>query len=595
MGLCCCLMSTNRDPDSIKVRRFCFHDWAGAIATNRPERPNGHGLDARSQGPTQWTRCAKVNDSMYENVPVHAMIARVTHIYELYRSEAKSRTRRAEKDRIRLSFLRGVIDNLQHRQSTLSPQTLAGLARHAGLTIGGAFQLVGYPLDRLREIEYLLNGHRTRIIESYPFYLDREVDLPASFADEEALQRSSLLADIVPEWQRKRNIRSVLGKEWRQREMFYVQLGHEDGPSLSGIPTGAIVSVGPTVPEEIWRPNPSSIYCLQFKDGYRCSRCDVVKGQLVLLPYDNNYRGRCEFYYPAEVRIVGRAQGFAVSLPEAETRPRPSHRKERGAPLILPWEQNNLAALWHAQYLRFDLDEETFMRANDICASRLGITMGRRTLRRYRYEGGIIPHTGQLVAMSLFHGSRFSDVFRLLGLQQEEAGRYSLATWERARSLEDLPRLQHSATAPKPSSQWDSILKLWGEWPALLSMALPNLGELRHRLLRVEQSQIFDGLSPLLRSGTFALLEEMESLPPVGNDWGESDWKRAIYAIRYKTHILCGYLHNDGDHVTLLPHIKSRARRLTFLRHQVQMVGKWTGVAAPLRVADARPEARATH
>lgn len=519
---------------------------------------------------------------MYENVPVDAIIDRVAHIYELYRSDAKSRAWGSEKDRVRLSFLRGVIDNLQHRQSTLSPRMLAELARHAGLTIGGAFKLVGYPLDRLREVEYLLNGRRTRIIESYPFYLDREVDLPTTLADPEKFQRSSFVAEIVPDWQTKRTVRSLLEDEWRRNEMFYIQIGHEDASALSGIPPGAIVSVGPTSPEEIWRPDPNSYYCLQFKDGYRCCNCDIVKGRLVLLPYDNNYRDRCEFYYPAEARIVGRARSFAVSLPAPEARPSEPPRGVNNAPLILPWEQTNLAALWQTKYLRFGLNEQEFMRANDMCASQLGVTLSRRTLRRYRYEGGGIPHTGQLVAMSLFHNSRFSDVFRLLGLLQGEAGRYSLATWSRARSIQELPKVPQNATVPKPRSQWNLILNLWGEWPALLSMVFPDLSKLKYRLLRVDQSQVFDGLSPLLRPGAVALLDEMDDFPPVGSNWGEPEWKRPIYAIRYKTYLICGYLHNDGDHITLLPHVRSHARRLTFLRHQVQMVGKWVGVAAPL-------------
>jgi hypothetical protein len=512
---------------------------------------------------------------MYEYVSVQEIVDKVLHIYGLYRDTADLRPDRSEVDSVRLNFLRGVVDRLRHGKSTLSPRMLAELARHAGLTLGGAFRLVGYPLDKLREAEYLLNGHRTRIIESYPFYLDREVDLPKVLSSLEVLHRTAFVSEIVREWQMKQPVRSVLERGWGRDEMFYVQVGQEDGAALSGIPPGAIVSVGPLSPGEARQPDPNAIYCLQFRDGYRCSGCALADGGLNLLPY--------MFLYPEEVRIIGRAHGFAVSLQQAAARESIEvPRIKSTAPLVLPWEQQSLATLWRTTRLRFGLGEQALKRANDIFASQLGVTLSRRTLRRYRYHADMMPHTDKLVAMTLFHSTRFSDVFRLLGFLPDESSRHSLATWDRAQSLNSLRTARRSAVQPEPGPQWQSILDLWGEWPALLSMALPELGKLQYQLLRIEQSQIFDGLSPLLMPGTIALIEEMSEFPAAHADWSAHEWERPIYAIRYKDQILCGHLYNDGEHITLLPHTRSHARRLSFFRHQVEMVGRWMGVAAPL-------------
>ena len=518
---------------------------------------------------------------MYERISRREAIDRFAHIYDLYRRDAHIETDGSRGDQARLRFLSRIMDHLRHRRSTLSPRMLAGLTRYAALTVGAAFELAGYPLDGMREVEYALNGHRTRVVESYPYSLDCGVDLPVHLLGPEAFEHSAFVADVVYEWQ-KHPIRSVLGKGWRREKTFYIQMGTNDSVGLSALPPGAMVAIAPVASEEITHPDPESIYCLQFGDGYRCCGCAIEKGRLHLVPYNSNYRGRCVYASPAEVRIVGKALYFATALPVSPHRVADPAQKCGNAPLILPWEQPNPAALWQAEYLRLGLHSKALARANEILSAQLGVTISPRTLRRYRHEDGIVPHTGQLLAMSLLHCARFGDVFRLLGFSRDDAGRYPLTDWIEARSLRDLTMTRHIAAAPASDGQWRQLLYSWGEWPTLLSMRFPELRKLSHSLLRVEQAKIFDGLPPVFGPGTFAFLEERDDFPPAGIPWNGPEWERPIHAVRYKGYVICGYVDLDGDHLTLLPHYRSRGRRLTFLRRQVQMVGRWIGAAAPL-------------
>lgn len=519
---------------------------------------------------------------MYERISREEAINRFAHIYDLYRRDAHIETERSRGNQTRLRFLSRIMDHLRHRRSTLSPRMLAGLARNAALTVGAAFELAGYPLDGLREAEYELNGHRTRIVESYPYSLDREVDLPIHLLGSEAFEHSAFVADVVYEWQ-KRPIRAVLDEGWRRETTFYVQMGTNDSLGLSELPPGAIVAMVPVAAEEATHPDPQSVYCLQFGDGYRCCRCVIEKGRrLHLVPYNSNYRGCCIYASPAEVRIVGKARYFASALPASTHTLGDRARKHGNAPLRLPWEQPSLAALWRAEYLRLGLDVQALARTNEKLTSHLGATISPRTLRRYRHEDSIVPHTGQLLAMGLLHCARFGDLLRLLGFPQDDTGRYSLADWTEARSLQDLTVTQHRAAAPAADTQWGQLLHSWGEWPAMLSMRFPELRKFSQSVLRVEQTKIFDGLPPVFGPGTFAFIEERDDLPPAGIPWNGPEWERPIHAIRYKGYVICGYVDLDGDHLTLLPHYRSHARRLTFLRRQVQMVGRWIGAAAPL-------------
>jgi len=516
---------------------------------------------------------------MYEQVPVHQVINFLTHIYSLYRRDAGGEKRRAREYRTCQELLRRTIDNLKRGKSSLSPATLGELSRQAKLTIGSALSLVGYPLDQLREVEIRLNGHRTRIIESYPFDQDRKIDLPKVLTNN-AFGRTALLSEIVRDWQTEIPIRVLRGPAWR-RKFFYAQVGVED-LGLSGIPPGAFLAVEP-ISDHLQRwDDPFSMYFLQFKNGYRCSRCVVSDGKLTLLPYSHRYFGRHEFLYPHEVRIVGQIRGFVASFPPSTFTPVESRRAPSKTPLIFPWEQPSLNALLRTESLRLGLDRQKVERANEVLKSLLDITVSERTLRRYHHGAETNPSAGVLVALCLIHSVRFSDVLRLVGLLRDESEYFSLSTWLRAATMDELRSVLHDAITPTPSDAWDYLMREWGAWPTLISIIIPGLRKLENRILRIEQDKLFPGLPPSIRPGTFALIDELGDLPDTGADRDKDEWGRPIYALQHKQDILCGYLDRDEEHFTLIPHPRSRARRISFLRRQVEIIGRLIVVASPL-------------
>ena len=520
---------------------------------------------------------------MYEHVPVRRVIDEVSHIYRLYRDSGISASEDLERQQARLFFLRSLINNLKHERSRPSARALIELSKHTQLAIGGSFRLLGYKLDELRQADRVLNGHRTRIIESYPFHRDRGIDLPHVLSATDALDRSVFVSDAVVRWQRDLPIRVLQGSSWQRKGTFYVQLGTEDHQALSGLPPGAILLIEPVSIKEHVEPEPQVIYCLQFGNGYRCAGCSVTKGKLVLSALDYSYGGRYEYLYPGEVRIVGRARGFATSLPTFTSKIRDIPRTRSSAPMLLPWEQPNLSSLLRTKRWRFGLNEETLHRANPILESVVGTGLSPRTLRRYEHDTPSIPHANALLALTLFHSARISDVLRLLGFEKDEPSQFSLITWLEANRLDELPGKGILATIPEPRNRWYKLLEEWGEWPALLSMAIPRMAQLQHRLLRIRSHATFGGLDPILRPGTIVFIEERRNWPDTQADRRVSGWDRPIYAIRHRQEVLCGYLDSDDRHIALIPHPRSLARRVSFLRHQVEMVGKVIAVASPLR------------
>jgi hypothetical protein len=168
---------------------------------------------------------------MYQPVSPREVVEGVEHIYGLCQNLAASADERTGAQYARMLFLRRLINNLKHERSGLSPRILAELSRHVPLSIGGSFRLVGYQLDAMREADFLLNGHRTRIIESYPFHLDREIDLPRMLSERDVLERNAFISEVVPDWQKGLPIRVTHKPAWHRRGIFYVQLGTEDNAS----------------------------------------------------------------------------------------------------------------------------------------------------------------------------------------------------------------------------------------------------------------------------------------------------------------------------------------------------------------------------
>ena len=476
-----------------------------------------------------------------------------------------------------------LLSNLRQFGSTPTPRQLQALKQRLSLTIGGAFRLFGYRLDKMRGVEALLNAGRTRFVESYPFHRDRPVDLPGALGHEGAFQHTAFLSDLVVCWQQGVPIRAIRGPHWRKDGFLYAQLGSSDTRAMPKIPPGSYIAIRLIGEQERQNPNPERMYFLQHGNGYLCCGCAVRQHKLSIITEDRNYAGPHEFLYPGEVRIVGRVASFGVRLPLAEPSLILPRRTYKPAPLILPWEHTSLRDLVSAERQRFGITEAHLAMASDILESRLGASISARTLRRYEQEKERMPRTAVLIGLALINSLRFTDVLRILDLWSDESQHHSLDAMMSATTFDDLPRGFPPAAAPDPVSRWQSWLDEWGEWPTLLSMAMPDLGQWGKRILRINQSACFKGLDPLVAPHSVVVLDESKVTPPSRAENHRHNWDRPIFAIRHEGKTFCGYLEAHGSNLVLLPHPSaSGTPRMVFRRRQVEILGQIVAVASPL-------------
>jgi hypothetical protein len=87
----------------------------------------------------------------------------LSRLFSLVRGAPREITARLNRESAGLSP--DLLSNLRQFGSTPTPRQLQALKLRLSLTIGGAFKLFGYKLDRMPAIERLLNGERTRFVE----------------------------------------------------------------------------------------------------------------------------------------------------------------------------------------------------------------------------------------------------------------------------------------------------------------------------------------------------------------------------------------------------------------------------------------------
>jgi hypothetical protein len=489
---------------------------------------------------------------VYKFVDRSEIIENVIHIRQLHREirVASGSDQLLFSRRERMS--KDLLSNLRRTGDHPMLNMVLEFGKIHSLNADGAHRLFGYHLDAIREYDLLLNGGRTHIVESYVFERDLPVELPSELASSEAFGIDASLDALVRDWQRDVPIRALKHPGWFQPGTFYVHVGTEDSLG-SSLPPGAMALVEPIKDKEARQPNPRSIYLIQFRNGYRCSRCVVTRGKLQLLASDRFYRGIEEFSYPGIVRIAGRVRVTAMNLPLREhTVTRSLSRYDGNADLILPNEQIARSQLLAMKHRRFIRAEEESRRVQEVLQTALNFKMSERTKRRYRIETTSSPHVAAMIHMTVEHFARYSDVLRTGGYSLRDRSRYSLDALLRAKHYSDLQTLPRKATLPIPNELWEANRKEFVEWSALLSLKFPQLSHWGDRIIRVAKEPEIRTAEPRLRAGSWMLLEEVSAIPDVGSDARKKGWSRPLYVLRRGIEMVFGYLVRDGNHLALL-------------------------------------------
>jgi hypothetical protein len=520
--------------------------------------------------------------TVYSSVPREQIADRLIHLRELFRDAPVFNEKDSRARERRELLTKNLLSNLFRTKDHPTLHVVLEIAEAFSLTLDGAHRLFGYELERIREYDLKLNAARTHIIETYPFERDLPVDLPSRFGNDEIFARTSTLHDLVPEWQRNIPIRTLESTDWRQPGAFYVHVGTEDSMG-SSLPQGSVALVVPVAEAEQLRPNPRAIYLLQFGNGYRCSRCVVTRGRLLLLVSGRSYSGPQDFAYPKDVRIVGRVRMFASALPvPVYPLPHSLPISEQNAPLVLPWEHSSMDQLFTAKHRRFRRSRKDIPPIQETLESIFHTRLSGRTERRYRHPTSSVPHVDALIQLSVTHLARYTDALRVQWPTYSDRGRYSLETLLNTGHLADLSTTSRKPQTPMPRDRWMALRKEFVEWPMLLSLLFPQLQSLDERIVRLPQGSTIRGIDPPIASGSLVSLEEIVGDPDIQSDTTKTGWSRPIYSLRRGADLLCGHLDRNDTRYVLLGGSRGAGEPISIHQDEMRQLRSITGIAVPV-------------
>jgi hypothetical protein len=519
---------------------------------------------------------------VYSPVPRQQIAETLVHLRTLFRGMRPSSQKDYRAHENRELLTKNLLSNLLRTKDHPTLHAVLEVGDAFSLTLDGAHRLFGYELERIREYDLKLNAGFTHIVESYVFERDLLVDLPSQFGVDEIFAKSSALKNLVPQWQGNVPIRVLEDSNWHEADAFYVHVGTEDSLG-SSLPPGATALVMPVDEAEQLRPNPRAIYLLQFGNGYRCSRCVVTRGKLLLLISGRSYTGPQEFAYPKDVRIAGRIRMFALGLPA------PDHRllhtlptSEHGAPLLLPWEHSSMDLLFTTKHRRFRRLREDIPHIQETMESIFHTKLSGRTERRYRRPTSSVPHVDALIQLAVTHLTRYTDALRMQRPMLSDRGRYSLDTLLNTRHLGDLPGTLRKASAPTPRDRWIALRKEFVEWPMLLSLRFPQLRSFDDRIVRLPQGSSLQGVDPPISPGSLVLLEDVSRAVELQDDVTKTGWSRQLFALRRGTDLLCGYLERNEDRYMFLAGGKGLGEAISVHQDELEQIHYVSGVAIPV-------------
>lgn len=490
---------------------------------------------------------------VYRPVSRSEIVDVVQHLRQLFRTAPSTTLMQQLAAERRELFSRNLVSNLMRTGQHPTLNTVLEIADAFSLTVDGAHRIFGYHLDELRILDEELNSGRTHIIEAHSFQRDLLIDLPEQLANNDVFERDSSLKEIVIRWQQNVPIRAlseVIG--WRSPGVFYVRVGFEDSLG-SGLPPGSLALVQPASQAEGSRPDPRSIYLLQFGNGYRCSRCVISGSKLILISSGTLHSGPREFLYPSAVRVVGRIRYFALRLPARD--PLLPNRvppfTPGPAPLVLPWEHSSLAALFSAKHSRFRRSLAERGHVRERLETAFQADLSERTARRYRRPTASLPHVSTLMQLSVTHFTPYSNSVDMK-LSRSEDGKFSLEPLLKSRSLPEAALSESAGHLPMPLDRWEYLRTTFVEWPTLLSLSFPRLEPLKEMVVRLARGVALPNLHPPIGPGSLLLLEPLGFQPDLHRENKQTGWHRPIYVHRSRGRIICGYLEAAGNGLALV-------------------------------------------
>ena len=207
------------------------------------------------------------------------------------------------------------LTQLENQTTLPSVYKLFTLAAIYGLAYTYLLSLYGVDLKKVIVYHGQMPLRKTHLAELDSGESPTAIDLPIRFDAGLNLDQTTLLSRMVDAWGRvPREL--VQGLDLRHR--LYGFIGLEDCMLYPLIRPGSFVEIDPEsskpghrmIRSQFDRP----IYFVDARDGFACAWCEIVGGNLVMLPHPLSPCGTRIMKFPREAKIIGQVTGVAMRI-----------------------------------------------------------------------------------------------------------------------------------------------------------------------------------------------------------------------------------------------------------------------------------------
>jgi len=182
--------------------------------------------------------------------------------------------------------------------------------------------LYGLDMQKLNLHQLAAPLPQTHLTSLEVYDADRTVSFPVRFDRSFDLDSTNLLSRMVELWG---EIPIALLQHMDIRHSQYGFIGLQDFTLHPLLRPGSFVQIDARVRKVRpmrWRTEfDRPIYFVELRDGYACSWCDLLDGQLLLLPHPLSPCSARRFNYGTDAEIVGQVTAVAMRLTDASDAP----------------------------------------------------------------------------------------------------------------------------------------------------------------------------------------------------------------------------------------------------------------------------------
>jgi transcriptional regulator with XRE-family HTH domain len=189
-------------------------------------------------------------------------------------------------------------------------------------------RLYGLDLQKLGLHQLAAPLPHTHLTTLEVYDADRTVSFPIRFDRSFELDNTNLLSRMVELWG---EVPIALIQHLDIRHSQYGYVGLEDYTLYPLLRPGSFVQIDSRVRKVRpmrWRTEfDRPIYFVELRDGYACSWCDLLDGQLLLLPHPLSPCSVRRLNYGSDAEIVGQVTAVAMRLTDAADSPSDGNAK----------------------------------------------------------------------------------------------------------------------------------------------------------------------------------------------------------------------------------------------------------------------------